>query len=700
MKGQPKGLIAAALANMGERFGFYIMMAILTLFISAKFGLNETTAGYIYSGFYASIYLLALVGGIIADKTRNYKGTIMWGLVVMSLGYLIIAIPTPTPVSSLPLYLTLTCVGLLVIAFGNGLFKGNLQALVGQMYDNKEFSAKRESGFQIFYMFINIGGFFAPFVAIGVRNWWLKVNNFDYNAKLPELCHEYLAKGEHMAGEGLANLTSYANSAYLDGTPVSAAGLHDFCNGYLDVFNRGFHYAFIAAIVMMLVSLVIYLSNKQRFPDPSKKAAAGGAKASAEEITMSAQEIRQRIYALFAVFGVVIFFWVSFHQNGYSLTYFARDYVNLDVININLGFTTIKGAEIFQSVNPFFVVTLTPLIMWFFGWLRKRNIEVSTPMKIAIGMGIAATAYLFLMFFSFALPDKAALAGMKADQVQSILVTPWVMVGLYFILTVAELFISPLGLAFVSKVAPPHMQGLMQGFWLAATAVGNALLFVGGWLYMHTPMWATWCVFVAACGMSMLVMLSMVRWLERVTKLPGVIFLYGRCGLSAAAFFVFSQGGSEGVGARCGSRWYVFPAAPVIRQVCPAVHAPAPVVRCPPPVCLARHALRQYARRLPGYDPYRPERRRDTSLIVRLYCFVRRSVCYLLMKRKKIENFFGFMSFLSIFASGSEIFECNDPSSERTHYRPGHAYVCLAGHQVGTNGRHRAAARGVETDAL
>lgn len=301
----------------------------------------------------------------------------------MSLGYLIIAIPTPTPVSSLPLYLTLTCVGLLVIAFGNGLFKGNLQALVGQMYDNKEFSAKRESGFQIFYMFINIGGFFAPFVAIGVRNWWLKVNNFDYNAKLPELCHEYLAKGEHMAGEGLANLTSYANSAYLDGTPVSAAGLHDFCNGYLDVFNRGFHYAFIAAIVMMLVSLVIYLSNKQRFPDPSKKAAAGGAKASAEEITMSAQEIRQRIYALFAVFGVVIFFWVSFHQNGYSLTYFARDYVNLDVININLGFTTIKGAEIFQSVNPFFVVTLTPLIMWFFGWLRKRNIEVSTPMKIA-----------------------------------------------------------------------------------------------------------------------------------------------------------------------------------------------------------------------------------------------------------------------------------------------------------------------------
>ena len=515
MKGQPKGLIAAALANMGERFGFYIMMAILTLFISAKFGLDEATAGYIYSGFYASIYLLALVGGIIADKTKNYKATIMWGLIVMSVGYLLIAIPTPTPVPNLGLYLTLTCLGLLVIAFGNGLFKGNLQALVGQMYDNAEFGPKRESGFQIFYMFINIGGFFAPFVAIGVRNWWLKVNNFDYNAKLPALCHEYLAKGEDMVGEGLANLNSYASAAHLDGTPVSDLGA--FCNTYLDVFNRGFHYAFIAAIVMMLISLAIYMANRKQFPDPSKKAAPG-AKASAEEIKMSAQEIRQRIYALFAVFGVVIFFWVSFHQNGYSLTYFARDYVNLDVINIDLGFTTIKGAEIFQSVNPFFVVFLTPIIMWFFGWLRKRSIEVSTPMKIAIGMGIAAAAYVFLMLFSLALPTKTALAGMRAEEVQSILVTPWVMVGLYFILTVAELFISPLGLAFVSKVAPPHMQGLMQGVWLAATAVGNALLFVGGWLYLHTPMWATWAVFVAACGLSMLVMLSMVRWLERVTK--------------------------------------------------------------------------------------------------------------------------------------------------------------------------------------
>lgn len=516
-KKQPKGLIAAALANMGERFGFYIMMAILTLFISAKFGLDEQTTGYIYSGFYASIYLLALVGGIIADKTKNYKGTIMWGLIVMALGYLIIAIPTPTPVPNLGLYLTLTCFGLLVIAFGNGLFKGNLQALVGQMYDNPEYSEKRESGFQIFYMFINIGGFFAPFIAIGMRNWWLKINGFDYNAKLPELCHEYIDKGTQMATERLANLQQFAASAKIDGSAVG--DLSAFCNTYLDVFNRGFQYAFMAAIVMMLISLVIYLANRKRFPDPAKKAAIKSEnKATAQEIQMSAQEIKQRIYALFAVFGVVIFFWLSFHQNGYSLTYFARDYVNLDAINIDLGFTTLKGAEIFQSVNPFFVVFLTPIIMWLFGWLKQRKIEVSTPMKIAVGMGIAAFAYLFLMLFSLALPSKAELAGMPADQLQNVLVTPWIMVGMYLILTVAELFISPLGLAFVSKVAPPNMQGLMQGCWLAATAVGNSLLFIGGWLYTHAPIWGTWLVFVCACALSMIVMLSMVKWLEKVTR--------------------------------------------------------------------------------------------------------------------------------------------------------------------------------------
>ena len=249
-----------------------------------------------------------------------------------------------------------------------------LQALVGQMYDDPKYSSLRDSGFQIFYMFINIGGFFAPWIAIGVRNWWLKVNNFDYDATLPELCHQFLKEGDKMAPQAMENLTSLAEKVTLDGSHVADMGA--FVNNYLDVFNRGFQYAFMAAIVAMLISLVIYLANKKRFPDPAKKVAAAkeqNTTVSKEEIKMSAAEIKQRIYALFAVFGVVIFFWLSFHQNGYSLTYFARDYVDLSVIDIDLGFTRIKGAEIFQCVNPFFVVFLTPFIMWLFGSLKKTG---------------------------------------------------------------------------------------------------------------------------------------------------------------------------------------------------------------------------------------------------------------------------------------------------------------------------------------
>ena len=514
-KNHPKGLIAASLANMGERFGFYIMMAILTLFISAKFGLSEQTTGYVYSAFYASIYLLALVGGVIADRTKKYKATIVAGLVIMALGYLLIAIPTPTPVPNLSLYLTLTCVGLGIIAFGNGLFKGNLQVLIGQMYDDPRYQSVRDAGFQIFYMFINIGGVFAPFIAVGIRNWWLQHNGFDYSAELPALAHQYLREGDAMPQQALINLQSLMEKV---SGGQSFDSLTEFVNRYLDVFNRGFQYAFIAAVVMICVSMVIFLLNQHTFPDPSKKAVAESGKPAAEEVKMDAAEIRQRIYALFAVFGVVIFFWMSFHQNGYSLTYFARDYVDLSVIKIDLGFTQIKGAEIFQSINPLIVVCLTPLVMYIFGRLREQGKEPSAPRKIAIGMGIAALAYVFLMVCSLGLPDQSTLGDMSEAAKHDMLLTPWVMVGMYFILTVAELFISPLGLSFVSKVAPPHLQGVMQGAWLAATALGNSLLFIGGVLYTSVPLWACWLVFVAACAASMITMLAMVKWLERVAK--------------------------------------------------------------------------------------------------------------------------------------------------------------------------------------
>ena len=125
-KGHPKGLLAAALSNMGERFGYYIMNAVLLLFLCSKFGLSDTTGGIIYSVFYAGIYVLSLVGGIIADRTSNYKGTIQSGLIVMALGYVALSIPVLATPSNNTWLLVMTCVALFFIAFGNGLFKGNL----------------------------------------------------------------------------------------------------------------------------------------------------------------------------------------------------------------------------------------------------------------------------------------------------------------------------------------------------------------------------------------------------------------------------------------------------------------------------------------------------------------------------------------------------------------------------------------------
>jgi len=182
-----------------------------------------------------------------------------------------------------------------------------------------------------------------------------------------------------------------------------------------------------------------------------------------------------------------------------------------------LGFVTIQGAEIFQSINPLFIVLLTPILMGVFGWLRARNLEPSTPKKIAIGMLIAASAYFVMTLGSMGLPLKSELNAMgglaDADKV-----TPFLLVGTYFILTIAELFISPLGISFVSKVAPPHLQGIMQGGWLGATAIGNQLLFIGAVLYDSVPLWLTWSVFVAVCLISMTTMFFMLKWLERVAK--------------------------------------------------------------------------------------------------------------------------------------------------------------------------------------
>ena len=489
----------------------------LALFLCSKFGLSDGQSGFIAAMFLTAIYVLSLVGGIIADRTQNYKGTIAWGLVVMALGYILLAIPILATPGNISWLLPFTIFALALIACGNGLFKGNLQAIVGQMYDNFEASAakqgpeklkwaqgQRDAGFQIFYVFINIGALAAPFIAPLLRSWWLKVHGLAYNADLPKLCHEYIAG--NMDTNNMQNLTELVQK--VGGDTSDLAG---FCTHYLDIFNTGIHYSFIASVVTMLISLAIFLLSKHLFPTPGKKEVVSSEGYTEDEKRAMAKEIKQRMYALFAVLGIAVFFWFSFHQNGQSLSVFARDFCDTNAI----------APEIWQCINPFFVIVLTPIIMILFGALAKKGKEISTPKKIALGMFVAACAYIFLMAISITngYPSGEAFKSLPEAIKVSMKAGPWVLIVTYFFLTVAELFISPLGLSFVSKIAPQHLQGICQGLWLCATAIGNLFIALGVTMLNSFPQqWQCWAVFAGFCLISMAVMLGMLKWLERVTK--------------------------------------------------------------------------------------------------------------------------------------------------------------------------------------
>jgi POT family proton-dependent oligopeptide transporter len=603
-KGHPKGLFVAFFSNMGERFGFYTMMAILVLFLQAKFGLSVQEAGSYYSWFYFGIYALALLGGILADATNKYKLVILAGIIVMFSGYAIIAVPGMS--------LELTLIGLFVIAFGNGLFKGNLQAVVGQMYDNEKYSKVRDSAYMIFYMGINVGAFFAPFVATSVRNWFLKTQGFIHDGSLPEMCHA-LMRGE------LSNTAEFqAIADRVSGTHITDLTL--FANSYIDAFSKGYNYAFGVAAGAMILSLLVYIIFNKHLPSKQrslKQAVTKGMKDTSVKkpiailsalglgfavaaifysitknidlsfpfglfvafavyiASISTREERPRIVSLLLVFVVVIFFWMSFHQNGLTLTIFARDYTvkevgpftniffNLDailafigtlaglfllfnrkviiekifsfVMFIGLAYLTyylysgydlnnLIAPEVFQSFNPLFIVALTFPVMAVFEYLRNRNAEPSTPKKIGLGMIIASLGFVVILIASLNLISPKELQ--FVDEMGKVnynsvpyssRVLPYWLISSYLILTIAELFLSPMGLSFVSKVAPPRFQGLMQGGWLLATAVGNKLLVVGSIGWGKLTLWQLWAVFIICCLISAAFIFSILKRLEQAS---------------------------------------------------------------------------------------------------------------------------------------------------------------------------------------
>jgi POT family proton-dependent oligopeptide transporter len=662
MKGHPKGLLVLAITNMGERFGYYTMLAILTLYMQAKFGLSSSATSWIYGLFLAMVYFLPLFGGIIADKALGYGRTILCGVAVMFAGYALLALPSEANT----LGLTLMYAALFLIAAGTGLFKGNLQALVGNLYESDKYKAKRDIAYSIFYMFINIGAFFAPSVANTINNAFLQKENFTYDAGIPK---NYVAlndfkvlkvldadaeqsfragvyaqhpdlqskkdsvaalnKARKSAGvifeseragylfdlkaAGLSQLTNagkiadpaqqvskkeyqllYSRDAAdkqqkaavvekiknieitdpaLYGSPDSPDGFAvNFAESYVQkALNKSYNLAFGVACISLVFSLLIFLLFKSTWKPVDKTHKQLLKTGAAAVVKLSKAQVRERMIALLLVFFVVIFFWMSFHQNGLCMTFFARDYTASEISPLhNMAFSLltlllfvvviygiylavtglfggkkkplygivlmiaglvgmtifylvdVRGAienikitpQIFQQFNPFFIVILTPLSVAFFTWLAGRNREPSAPRKIGYGMIIAAVGFIILLLGSLGLPAPADIEG----GISGVLVTPNWLISTYLVLTLAELFLSPMGLSFVAKVAPPQYKGMMQGGWLAATAIGNMMVGVMGSFWDKLPLYAFWGVLVICCLLSAAFIFSMMKRLEKATN--------------------------------------------------------------------------------------------------------------------------------------------------------------------------------------
>ena len=499
-KGQPKGLWTLALANTGERFGYYTMLAVFVLFLHDNFGFDSGWASETFSNFLFVVYLLPLFGGMLADKF-GYSKMVVLGIMIMFVGYLILSVPlggaTPAIVAMVA--------GLLLVSLGTGLFKGNLQVMVGDLYNEAEFADKRASGFSLFYMAINIGALFAPTAAIKIMEW----------AQL---------------SLGYSKADSY-------------------------------HFAFAVACVSVIASILIYYLGKRTFAHvigTTKKANAASETQKAEVPVES--DTKERIVCLCLVFAVVVFFWMAFHQNGLTLTWFADEYtattstgiesMMFDVRNLlalifivyglfglfqakgiarilaglmiigaaaflfnmvpGAGVETAISAPIFQHFNPCFVVILTPVSVALFSWLASKGKEPKDPVKIGLGMLVAAVAYLLLVMSSIGLP-----AADPVNHVHQANVGPSVLVRTYLILTFAELLLSPIGIAFVTKVSPVKYKGMMMGGWFVATAIGNKLVSIPGhmWGMDLTIVWGT---LMAICLLAAIFIFSIIKKLNKV----------------------------------------------------------------------------------------------------------------------------------------------------------------------------------------
>ncbi|HET8772338.1 MAG TPA: peptide MFS transporter [Thermoanaerobaculia bacterium] len=498
----PRGLYVLFGTEMWERYSFYTVGAMLSLYLRDSvdgFGFSNARSASVTSTYNMFIYFTPLLGGLIADRLTGFRKAIMIGGVSFMIGHALLAVPD----NLLVCYLALT-----FLVIGNGFFKPNVSSMVGNLY--REGSHLKDKAYLIFYMGINVGALLAPLVANFVQPRW------------------------------------------------------------------GFHPAFFMGAVGMVISLIVFGINQKYVRHADRKQSQGtDAKAVAvtedlpptpEALAMAAVPEWKRIMALIVIFLIVIVFWMVFHQNSISLTWWAEDHSR-----------ALPGILSF-AINPLFIIILSTPLAAFWSWLDRRNLEPSTPMKMMIGMILTGLSFVILYFAAnsggFHKPVFEVVQSSGTETVVSIspearehlgITTPpmkledgkdawrvtnagapaakgefvrfeseangqitvaptsrvsaWWLIIAYFVLSLGELMLSPMGLSLVSKVAPIRMRGLMMGGWFAATAIGNKLTGVAG----YWDLWSHSFFFILLAGMALtmaVVLLVLMRPLKKA--MPGV----------------------------------------------------------------------------------------------------------------------------------------------------------------------------------
>ncbi|MEC5210592.1 POT family proton-dependent oligopeptide transporter [Psychrobacter sp. PL15] len=449
--GHPQPLRPLFFTEMWERFSYYSIRPLLVLFMVASvgsggFGFDEVTASAIYGIFAGSLYLAAVPGGWLADNWLGQERALWWGSIIIALGHLCIAL-------SAMFGMTLFFVGLICIVLGSGLFKTCISVMVGALYPKSD--ARRDGGFTLFYMGINIGALLAALI-VGVFKekgmWHVGFGVGGLGMLVSLLIYRFTAQKSltrYARAKGITADWEHANEGYKN-VGRWVAGFLALLVAIIVLVSTGimpFAPEMVAEYMTYLIAAVVILYFAVMFISPR----------------LDKTDKLRLLICFILIIGSTLF-WSSFEQQPTSFNLFADNYTDLNVLGFEI------PSIWFQSLNPLFILMLAPIASILWVKLGNRNLEPSSMTKFALGMLLAAAGFALMIFASKSiLTNEGGLA------------SPLWLVGSLFLLTLGELALSPVGLSAMTKLAPKGMQGQMMGLFFASIALGNLVAaFFGG----------------------------------------------------------------------------------------------------------------------------------------------------------------------------------------------------------------------------